>query len=351
MELGDRRIWKLKDAALAINGDDVALRANKETYTYWSKITNFGGLIESVGKTFVSRDWVSINSMMYERCDPFPLEDKRADGSKVIRLATLREVPHVNMGLVMGQKRGGGTFTAKDIDGGVTFATRARELIDHCPKFLRTLVYDDFIEQNREQLKATRLPWFIPEWLGGLGLPIVDPEKHFNSEMDLRIATRVLMNWNQKGQRPVCLNSKATPWKVRQLCSTKLPISDVTMNDDSSVEALDRVNGLLAVDLLFNSDFTLDDLYNEEGKLVNIMGAVNHNARLWTPVGPRDPLTGVRDSRRYPVMPESVLFGPRRYSGLRVKDRAFGTKRFPSPGTRPTSTKELLQLPKDYYLD
>jgi hypothetical protein len=334
MEIGDRRVWTLNDAPLAINGDDVALRAHKSTYSIWSKITNFGGLIESIGKTFVSPEWVSINSMMYERSDPFPLTDVKEDGTEITRFASLKEVPHVNMGLAMGQKRSGGSFQAEDIAGGITFSSRARDLIDHCPKDMRSAIYKVYLMDNKESMSRTRLPWFIPEWLGGLGLPIVDPDEQVNSDLDLKIATKVLMNWNKKGQKPVSLNSTNTPWKIRRLCSSKVPPTVVTLKKDETVQALERVNGLLAVNLLFDSNFTLDDLYNDDGQLVNVKGAINHNARLWSPKG----------EIPSQCLPKEILYGPRRYEGCRVRDTAKGRNRFPELPDPPLPTKYLMQL-------
>jgi hypothetical protein len=130
------------------------------------------------------------------------------------------------------------------------------------------------------------------------------------------------------------------------LCSKKIPQTTVTSLKDESVEALDRYNSLLAIDLLFDSDFTLADLYKEDGEVVNVLGAVNHNARLWEPQGAKDPLTGVRDSRLPEALPEEILYGPRRYEGLRVRDRARVGSRFPTAPTTPHPTKYLVEMYK-----
>jgi len=340
MELGDKRVWHLRDAPLAINGDDVALRSAKATYAFWSSITEFGGLIESVGKTFVSPLWVSINSRMYERVDPFPLEFKNQDGEYVTRQATLKQVPHVNMGLLMGLKRSGReAFNSRDIDEGVSFSTRAKDLIDSCPTFLKNKVYSDFLVNNREELEKTRLPWYIPEWLGGLGLPILDPEEQFNSSLDKKIALRIIRNWSHPSQRPICLGKSMTPWKVRRLVKKKLPDTHSTLVEDESVAALERIEGLLAIDLLFNSDFELSDLYNENGDIVNSQAAINHNSRLWNPKGiGNKKMTNLRGEA-----PDSVIFGPRRYTGLTVHDLASDNQRFPLRTAEPPTVKEVLR--------
>ena len=352
MEVGDKRVWKLNDAALTINGDDVALRSSSETYQYWSVITNFGGLIESIGKTFRSREWVSINSTLYERTgEAFELDDLRPDGTKVKRAAVLRQVNHINMGLLTGMKRNGGYFSTKDFSDGVTFASRANDLLRACPTYLRLEVYQIFLDNYRDVLKKTRLPWFIPEWLGGLGLPILDPKKQVNSDKDLRIALRIIKNWNKPGQRPVTLSLQGAKWKIRESASAKLPDSVVSMKEDGAVKALSRLDGLAAIDLLFDSNFHLLDLYDEHGELASPSGAVNHNARLWEPRGPRDRLTGKRDARLSRRIPDFILFGPKRFQALRVKDLAFGRRRFPPLPSAPVSTKDAIQGMGRWQLD
>jgi hypothetical protein len=246
------------------------------------------------------------------------------------------------MGLLTGMKRNGGYFTTSDFSDGVTFASRANDLLKSCPSYLRLEVYQIFLDNYRDILKKTRLPWFIPEWLGGLGLPILDPEKQKNSEKDLRIALRIIMNWNKPGQRPVTLSLQGAKWKIREAASRKLPDSVVSMKEDGAVKALDRLDGLAAIDLLFDSNFHLLDLYDEHGELASPNGAVNHNARLWEPRGPKDPKTGKRDARLSKKIPEFILFGPKRYQALRVKDNAFGRRRFPPLPTAPVSTKDSI---------
>jgi hypothetical protein len=327
MEVADKRVWKLTDAPLGVNGDDVCLRADRSVYQYWREITRFGGLEESVGKTFVDREFVTINSMMYERTpEEFTIDFVNSEGKVVQRRSHLREVPHLNMGLILGNTRSGGKFNSEDLKEGITFGTRARDLLDHCPVGMRSVVYTTFLDLNREVLQSTRLPWFIPEWLGGLGLPIYDPLKQCNSQLDLSIARRIIMNWSKV--KPVSLGQQGSPWAIRRLTSEKVPETHVTSIKDQSVDALGRVNGLLAVDLLFDSNFKLHDLYNDDGNLINSKGALNHNARLWKPEGeiPKP-------------IEEALLYGEHRYEGLRVRDIAKKSKRYPAPPTIPDSFK------------
>jgi hypothetical protein len=67
LELAYGRRIPLVGCNLLINGDDVAIRGKKSTYSFWKAITAYGGLEESIGKTFRSRQFVNINSTNFLR--------------------------------------------------------------------------------------------------------------------------------------------------------------------------------------------------------------------------------------------------------------------------------------------
>jgi hypothetical protein len=84
------------------------------------------------------------------------------------------------MGLAKGLKRSGGDGGKSmnmqeylaDVSEGKTdsIGLKHHELIEGCPGFLRGAVHRFFVKENHAILKAFRLPWFIPERYGGLGL-------------------------------------------------------------------------------------------------------------------------------------------------------------------------------------
>jgi hypothetical protein len=57
---------KLHEMALLVNGDDVAFRTCLAGYRFWKKVMPVGGLFPSMGKNFTSKDFLVINSRMFE---------------------------------------------------------------------------------------------------------------------------------------------------------------------------------------------------------------------------------------------------------------------------------------------
>jgi hypothetical protein len=311
MEVADRRVWSLADAPLTVNGDDVALRARKTVYPIWSKITRQAGLIESVGKTFVSKDWVSINSTMYQRTpQPFIITCTGKDGRVRERESNLQEVPFVNMGLMLGESRNTRTpFSLNDLKGGVTFGSRAKDLISSCPDNLKMTVYKRYLLANAEVLKETRMPWFMPEWIGGLGLPILDPATQKNSKLDYQLASQIILDWGKK--HPVSLADQNVPWMVRRIIQKHMPPTTLTDSKDRSHSALAKVESMLAVNCLFDSNVTLSSLFTPQKEVETSKVRIRYNARFWDP----------SKVRKVPaIVDDEFLYGKERFEGLMVKE-------------------------------
>jgi len=309
MELADKKVWKLRDAPLTVNGDDVALRSNASVYKFWKTITTKAGLEESVGKTFLSRDWVMINSTMYQREQQvFQLDCINKKGQPVVRDSYLREVPFVNMGLMLGEQRSGSsTFDLDDLKCGITFSSRAKALIETCPVGLRSAVYKKHLQINSAMYKETRLPWFMPEWIGGLGLPRLDPEYHVNSKIDYHMATQIIMDWNKK--HPVSLADQNLPWMVRRVIQKHLPETTLTNSKDGGVRALQQVESMLAINCLFDSNVVLETLYTPSKEIETSKVRIRSNARFWDP----------SKSRKVPyTVDDEFLYGMERYEGLAI---------------------------------
>lgn len=65
-ELASGRPFLLTEMPLLINGDDVGFVATPRHYEIWKSITGMGGLVFSLGKNFTSRDFLVLNSCMFE---------------------------------------------------------------------------------------------------------------------------------------------------------------------------------------------------------------------------------------------------------------------------------------------
>jgi hypothetical protein len=192
-------------------------------------------------------------------------------------------------------------------------ASIGRAIVRETPDHLLEDFYKHFINLNRDYLEMFRLPWFIPEWLGGLGLPKVLPCQK-NSDLDLRIAGRIVLNWGK--ERPIQLTRGKSPWHVRELAKKGIPdiikhkVRNYQSRDTCAVEEWDKYLSIRTIDLLFNSDIELKDLYRDDK--FNVLRAINHNRDLWSPKGKKD------ECRLGPKLSERVIEYSGRYEGLTI---------------------------------
>jgi len=325
MELAELKFKKLENCALGVNGDDCVLKSKLSVYSYWHDITSFVGLEESIGKTFQSKAFLNINSKTYLfNPDYHLIECERTGGGTVHRECPYEEVMYVNMGTLTGQARSGVIKISDQDDPRATLATRAKTLLQYCPEDLRDRVMREFLTRNRKILDSTGLPWFIPEWLGGLGLPDILPE-YGNSEIDLRVATRILLNWRKK--KPIHLAQGKSPWYVREYAQRALPSPFQTLErEDPTVQAWSNLTGKKTVDLIFDNRVEIQDIFDDgtdvdydpetgQGSMelihkpskTSVNAAIRRNQSLWRPNG----------ILPQPI-PEEVLLRKTRYEGLRV---------------------------------
>jgi hypothetical protein len=135
------------------------------------------------------------------------------------------------MGLSMGGEE------HKVFDGEKTFGARARELIDSCPDImipkykdrgvlnLRKKVLTSFLSFNKEVLKKQFRPWFIPERLGGVGLPCVGSYRP--SELELRMSRKIHENY----ELPMIPLVKSWPlWSLAVESTPKPQLSSIIRN-------------------------------------------------------------------------------------------------------------------------
>lgn len=194
-------IKESKDASLArllINGDDCVFPGKKDVmFSNWKQITAFGGLETSVGKTFVSSEFLTMNSVQYEY---HRKEMGWEQASGLIDDFEFEEIKYVNMALVYGQKKSG--------DRGKTFfqlGSVHRELQRTCPPELFAMATRVFLKEAKKpkmiwskELKKEvenpfgsillcNVPYYIPEWLGGLGL-VPTQKDHIPNDWDLKVA-------------------------------------------------------------------------------------------------------------------------------------------------------------------
>lgn len=160
-----------------INGDDcLTAYTNNDFPTYWRGIGSVMGFTESVGKTYDSTEFCSINSNTFE------VSDNR-----------WRLVPYVNLGLITCQSRSIAPKGSapegekiikeqkKKVKKGdkpphlMSLGVCHKQLIDSLPASpfgceIRERVNDIFMWNHINRLKEFQGEWFLPIWLGGLGL-------------------------------------------------------------------------------------------------------------------------------------------------------------------------------------
>jgi hypothetical protein len=277
LEIDSLRKIPSRDARLLVNGDDCLFQVTETGRQAWRKISSFGGLIESIGKTFFSRSFAEINSETFLYNEATSREetwtktvtdpDGRERQTDCIRWNPFTAAPAINLGLVYGMKRSGKAVGLDDVlgsyedDGDKTITERHSALFRSCPPDKWPVVNRLFMQHHSvllQQLTSWGVPWFVPTWLGGLGLV------GEISNTDLHLAAGIVRDWavlppSKRPSRP----KRDTPWKTHQLVMEQtrhLDAAKAVLNS-SGIELSDRFYGLLCAETLFTADES--DMYVE----------------------------------------------------------------------------------------
>lgn len=153
----------MKSAPMRINGDDAALRLRQCGYEAWKLISSVCGFLPSVGKTFYTTEFVQINSVNFKYVPPY-----KVDG----RTLRFRRVKFINMGLLYGKVRSASSGADRTplIDSNGTLGAKMRDLLSAAPSYAIPRLSARFVSLNKKTLLTCRLPWFLPEKIGGVGL-------------------------------------------------------------------------------------------------------------------------------------------------------------------------------------
>lgn len=320
----------LRNLPLRVNGDDNLMRCKKGTQAIWRIICKSYGLIESVGKTYASREFLEINSMTFERLsEPYDFLYTNSDTGRVsVRKQWFRQNGYINAGLLYGLKRSTGRVGAGDLGSQYDdISIRARQLLEMCPKGMEEKVMKMFLNKHRKFLSSLNLPWYIPQWLGGLGLP-TGPWGG-PSDLDRRIAHHILLNW--KNRRPQHVKYHERPWRIWEIASKLLPEPVYTERKGAWTEEYNHTVARKCVDLLFDGRISLKQL-KVESEEVTPWRALRHNARLWVP--PKKALPS-------PLSDEELQY-IQLYPNWDISD-TFGSSR----KTQRQSTQETESLPNE----
>jgi hypothetical protein len=282
----------LRDCPLGINGDDAVFRATEQGKRLWETIGTFCGLKPSVGKVYYSDEFLNLNSTTYTyhlggvEGSEYTVERKDEWGNTVYatRVLHFEQVDYVNLGLLMGMKRSGGGFDLADTTSYSSIGSRARKVVSSAPEFLREKLLTKFIAKNKKALTSFNIPWFIPEHLGGLGLPCVG--KYQAEDRWLRVARKIEENPQKyrlpnKGSDAEWLLWKKASSRFSRLSSTAISCAyehHCLSKKHDQLTSFNGVVGMQCVAELFHAD-GIADL-----KLDTVTANMNYyrqTARVW----------------------------------------------------------------------
>jgi hypothetical protein len=213
-----------------INGDDCCFPLTD--FDIWVKVAAMVGLYNSIGKTFFSREFIEMNSRtfmvkehtypliqsdpLYENLDIISeFIDEYAHPKETLLNIEFCEIPFLNFGLLKGLVRSGNAEDKQNLN------TKKREIIEAVSRMgwcHSQLVRDfEFMYQDLDFLFKTYhnkfllspmlngVPYYIPFWLGGLGLnPGPRPDKQINTQ-HRQCASYILQRYKALGVKNICL--------------------------------------------------------------------------------------------------------------------------------------------------
>jgi len=291
LECAFRRKYMLADTSLLINGDDCLFRTTHEGLRLWKEITSFGGLTPSLGKFFFSRLFAQVNSANFVRRS-VGLDTVCPTGKP--RVLHFDLVKYVNLGLMFGLKRS--SDHAEDVaDASVGLGVKCREMIKSGPIELSHKLLISFIAHHRKLLDRCRVPWFVPESLGGVGLPTVrgddemevveegSPELGFRvmprsgpTKLNRRVAARIR---ERPDLYPVARIPSMGTWEMHKIAMSRLPVAPVIGVPTAEEErAWQRLYSSLIVDTIFSCT-TLTTLKSD--KVTRGKKVLKLNASSW----------------------------------------------------------------------
>jgi len=222
-ELDMCREFDLDNAGVMVNGDDGCFKATRYGYDLWKKIAEFAGLSPSVGKVYFSRQFMNINSTNFTFSAEPQLEDYTDDkGEKRDRKINFQLTLFIRMSLYMGMQRS--TGVAQSGAPLNTLGSQVRQLIQGCPEGMRETVLCSWISKHRKKLHGVQIPWFLPEELGGFGLPYLKSDKPVlqTNDLFLRVARKIHDHPEIYSKPNLPLEKEWMTWNIAQKLSDKL---------------------------------------------------------------------------------------------------------------------------------
>jgi len=294
MEKADSLSYKLTNnhrdkrpiAPLLINGDDCLFAGSKRLRPLWEKFTSVAGLESSVGKTYFSSNFCTINSVIFDRDWKTGIWEERKA---------------INMGLLLGRSKNQSKrckIDSKTHSKMEDLRERAplqylgamsRDLKKLCPVDLWLKAKSRFLYYNRNQLKEhPNIPWFVPEWLGGMGFPL-DHDSEI-CELDRRTCSFIKRNYHNRRYKPIVpmempfwLMHKRVMDKINSFGYSEVNYRNVLNPVDGSISKLEKEFSSLYKQLVVELMFTmsLKDITQLMNKESSIKKSYFHNVKVW----------------------------------------------------------------------
>jgi hypothetical protein len=256
-----------------------------------------------------SQRWDSEHFVVREPGLPFPPDVAQLLSTPVPEGPCFTHVEYVNMGLFMGMKRSGLTVGIRDAvsDGpGQSIGARARELYETAPPGIRDVVMSWFVREHSALLRKFRVPWFVSERYGGLGLPPYfrpdTGEYQGPTEWEMRRVASIHRN----PEHYRVMSTAKLSWRTHQLAMSRFPVEPIPSEDEALVRKTDEVYAALCVSLLFDSRVGPEDLFVSSDRPRELV-ALRRNEKLWGSVRPASFADTTVALRRLAVEPRQRL--------------------------------------------
>lgn len=207
---------------LRINGDDISFHASQDFISHWSRVFPRSGLTESVGKNFVSPNKITINSRMYSG-----IRDKD-------NKFEWKEVCFVNLGLLLATEDHIVESTnQRKVDLVKSLPAIQREFLRQPENSVRKVNYELFNQfmffQTNFLGNISGPNWYLPTWVGGLGLECPKDETIIYNKVQHTVATLALTRNSVEDVRKfkILSNSLSLPMVTSQLIQLTNEVSNV----------------------------------------------------------------------------------------------------------------------------
>jgi hypothetical protein len=148
---------QLTDLPVMVNGDDISFRANDALYSIWLKWIEEAGFHLSLGKNYISADFVTMNSILFSD-----------------RHGQLSLVPYLNVGHLTGQSKRGRRDAER-----LTPAAEYEKALEGAVR--RERAHKRFMHYHKKEIAELTsnglFNLFVDPLLGGVGFPRMTPSK------------------------------------------------------------------------------------------------------------------------------------------------------------------------------